>query len=132
MANTENNQGVAMAMKGIDYITEITDEVYNALCEKYGEVNLFSVEVSNESGDIHEFTFAPITSQKLALANKLLASEQDINGYNDAVLYAGCVSGKNTLKSNDELRRSLYKHVDRIITSYTATVKKRKRVQKEH
>jgi len=81
--------------------------------------------------EVHEFVFKELSSANLALANKLMVEEKDMAGYNDSIIYSCALNGKNILRSNDGIRRALYEHVDRLITSHTATVKKRKRTLKE-
>lgn len=128
------NQGVEAAMRSIDNITEITQEMYDALCDKHGGgKDLLSINVVDEDSgqEEHEFMFGSLSSAKLSLANKLLMEERDMNGYNDSIIFACALNGKNILRTNDNIRRAIYKHVDRLVTSHTATVKKRKRTPKE-
>lgn len=121
-------------MRSIDNITEITQEMYDALCDKHGGgKDLLSINVVDEDSgqEEHEFMFGSLSSAKLSLANKLLMEERDVNGYNDSIIFACALNGKNILRANDNIRRAIYKHVDRLVTSHSATVKKRKRTPKE-
>lgn len=127
------NQGVETAIADIDNITQITQEVYDQLCDQYGGgKDLLCLEVVDEEGvEVHEFVFIPLSSTQLALANKLIVQEQDINGYNDTIVMACAINGRSILRDSDNLKRALYKHVDRLVTSCTATVKKRKRTREK-
>ena len=104
---------------------ELTDSEFAELEKEFGE--LIEAEVRKDGEVVGAIAFHQPTEFVMKKANQVLISDKDVDKRNQIIIRNCAVNGLEFIEKNPGVERSLYILVDKIVTPYETSLKKRRK-----
>ncbi len=127
MSTQTKNNKTAKEELNLNDVTEISDELYFNLEDKYGRITSVIVNDPDTGRQAGEFLFKSPSNFVIKLANQAIIKDEDIGKYNDVIVNNCVLNGVDIIKENEDIRRAIHDKVKMIITPLEAALGKRRK-----